>query len=183
MNDEQPRLVQQQEEHVENVEPPLTPLEPVVVVHEPQLLAVTATSGSFSWPPATWHLPDHDDQQAEYQQMVIYSLEYELQVQQVDVGPPSADASVEQLLQQVFPALKPTSWRAVAHITGSDMPDMQQVSQQQHRSCSCLQLQACCFCCFSCRATASLERCGMLAFAGDWPQIRTILCSSHCGYS
>jgi hypothetical protein len=48
----------------------------------------------------------------------VYSLEYELQVQQVDVGPPSDSASAEQLLQQVFGALNSNSWRCVASVVG-----------------------------------------------------------------
>jgi hypothetical protein len=48
----------------------------------------------------------------------VYSLEYELQVQQVDVGPPSDSTSAEQLMQQVFGALNSNSWRCVASVVG-----------------------------------------------------------------
>jgi hypothetical protein len=83
---------------------------------------------AFSWPPAEWSLPAHDDpRQTAYQQGVVYSLEYELQVQQVDVGPPSDSTPAEQLMQQVFAALNGNSWRSVASVVGP-MQDAVQVS-------------------------------------------------------
>lgn len=108
------------EEQQQVEEPPLVPLEPVVILHEPELLAVTATTASISWPAAEWSLPAHDDpRQTAFQQGVVYSLLYELQVQQVDLGPPSDTASAEQLLQQVYPALNSSNnWRSVSSVVG-----------------------------------------------------------------
>jgi hypothetical protein len=81
--------------------------------------ALNVLLAAFSWPPAEWSLPAHDDpRQTAYQQGVVYSLEYELQVQQVDVGPPNDNTPAEQLLQQVFGALNSKSWRCVASVVG-----------------------------------------------------------------
>lgn len=94
---------------------------------------------AFSWPPAEWSLPANGDaRQTEYQQGVVYSLEYELQVQQVDVGPPSDSAPAEHLLQQVFGALSSSSWRCVASVVGP-----MQSAVQVSTFCVCSLTQCC----------------------------------------
>lgn len=97
---------------------PLEPLAPEVAVPAPVLLSVAASSAAFRWDAASWALPPHDERQAEYQARCEYTLEYELQLQQADVGPPTPALPAEQLMQQLPQSLKDGAWKAVAFATG-----------------------------------------------------------------
>lgn len=109
---------QLEEQPTEPEAPPPDPLQPVLEVHQPLLLDVSHGQASFQCNPPDWSLPSHDDQQAEFQKCCVYALEYELQVHQADLPPPSADAPAEVLLQQVVTALSAEGWRSVKSVTG-----------------------------------------------------------------
>jgi hypothetical protein len=102
-------------------EPPLIPLQPVLQCYEPQLLSVSATSATFRWDPADWHLEPHDDRQAEFQQHCVYSLQQGLAVQLVDVGtpPPSPE---QQLLLSIPDKVAEDGWKLLP----STAPPIQQ---------------------------------------------------------
>eukprot|EP00879_Flechtneria_rotunda_P003440 GHRR01003669.1.p1 GENE.GHRR01003669.1~~GHRR01003669.1.p1 ORF type:complete len:1144 (+),score=472.39 GHRR01003669.1:203-3634(+) len=110
---------------VADPEPPLQPLQPEVELPNPNLLSTTGTAASFTWQAACWSLPPCDQRQAEYQERCVYSLEYELQLQQTDVGPPTAAETPEKLLQQVPAACKSGNWKAVAVTAGPQQEVLQ----------------------------------------------------------
>ncbi|KAF8059974.1 FNDC3B [Scenedesmus sp. PABB004] len=106
----------------------LVPLAPVIDVRAPELAALSFTTAGFRWTPAAWSLPPHHAEQAAFQaEECTYTLEYELQVQQVPLGPPTPAAGPDQLLEQVPGALVDGAWRAVASGAGA-LEEMVQVT-------------------------------------------------------
>lgn len=130
---EDPLPAQQEAEAVEEKLVSLQPLQPSLDVHQPLLLDVSHAQASFQCNPPEWSLPPHDDKQAEIQKSCVYALEYELQVQQADLPPPTASAPSEALLQQVETAVNQNSWRSVKSVVGP-VQDVVQVRSISLRS-------------------------------------------------
>jgi hypothetical protein len=95
------------------------------------LLELQHASAHVVWPQADYTLPEHDqdEEQVAYQLQVHYRISYTLQVQQVPLGPPTAEQSVEQLLDSVPAAVQETAWRDV--LTLEEPP-----TQPQRVSCA-----------------------------------------------
>lgn len=100
----------------------LQPLEPLLQLPQIQLQEVLHSSAHVTWPQATYTLPDHDqdEEQVAFQLMVHYRVSYTLQLQQVSLGPPTADQPVEQLMASVPSAVVDSAWKDV--LTIEDAP-------------------------------------------------------------
>lgn len=143
MSPAQPLHAEKEQELIEEEPVPLQPLQPSLEVHPPLLLDVSHGQASFQCNPPDWSLPPHDEQQAEFQKGCIYALEYELQVQQADIPPPSASVPAEALLQQVATALSDNGWRSVKSVSGP-VQDVVQVSKTAHLAANHLPAVGCC---------------------------------------
>lgn len=106
---------QQQYQEEEEEQRVLQPLQPVLQLQPVQVVEVQHASAAVTWPQATYTLPDHenDDEQVAYQLQVHYKVAYTLQVQQVPLGPPTAEQSAEQLLSGVHSAVVESAWKEV----------------------------------------------------------------------
>ena len=90
---------------------PLVPLQPIVGPGLVEASDVDTTAASLKWAPATWRLPEHDERQAELQQLCAYTLDYKLQLQHVQVA--SKDAPWEVIREQVKSQLVDKAWWTV----------------------------------------------------------------------